>query len=72
METITRRTARSELAFDEIASFMQIDSFGMSALHLYNEDSVERAKPSLLLSVSAGAVLEDSFLICQRLSLKFD
>jgi hypothetical protein len=69
---ITRRTGRSELASNEVAYFMQIDSFGLSALDLYDEDGIERAEPSLPIPLATSTLLEDSAPICQLLSLKFD
>lgn len=51
---------------------MQIDSFGLSALDLYDEDGIERAEPSLPIPLATSTLLEDSAPICQLLSLKFD
>jgi hypothetical protein len=51
---------------------MRIDSFGLSALHLYNDDSMERPWLSGFTFVPADAGLEDSFSICHRSTLKLN
>lgn len=65
MRTTKRRVTRSELAVDEVTSFVQIDSIGLCDPPLYNEYSFGEGRHHFLVSLPADAVLEGCLSICQ-------